>query len=427
MSNSNYSFEEWCIDNNRNDILERWDYKKNQCAPSDVGYMSNNKYYFICPENKHDSTPYTICDLHKSRYPRLRCKKCSSFAQAIIDKYGEEHLGVIWNKQNIKSPWDVTAHSNKKFYFNCVENPSHVYDMTLDHYINGVGCPYCSHHRINETNSLAVEYPKILEIWSDKNITTPYEYAPHSTELVWWKCNNGIHEDYQRTITHSNSRKFICPECGKKQSQITRRDDITGEIFGELTALYIDEKKSNIEKHVFWKCKCSCGNECSVSVGNLKYGKTTTCGNRAIHYSGRNNGNWKGGKTSDLQIERCSSKYNEWRNNVYKNNLYTCQCCGRSKNINKNAHHINNFLDNEDLRYDLSNGMLLCDQCHAFIYPTSFHYRYGTRNNSPEQLEEYINTRRKELNINKPFKMIDYLNGDVLKPNSIKIGENNYG
>ena len=50
---------------------------------------------------------------------------------------------------------------------------------------------------------------------------------------------------------------------------------------------------------------------------------------------------------------------------------------------------------------------------------SNFYYQYGTRNNTPKQLEEYINNRRKELNINKPFKMINYLNGNILKPDTV--------
>lgn len=424
MSISNYSFKQWCVDNNRQDILDRWDYDKNNCNPSDIGYMSNNKYYFKCPEKKHDSQLFKICDLHKSQYPLLKCKKCNSFAQVIIDKYGEEYLKNIWSDKNTKSPWDVSTKTNKHYYLICQNNNEHIYPISLNHFLSGTRCSYCSNHKIMKSNSLGTVYPEAIKVWSDKNIKSPYEFAPNSSVDVWWKCNNNIHEDYLRSIADSKTRKYICPECGKKQGYITRRENLTNKKFGELTALYIDEEKTSDKERVYWVCKCSCGAKCSVSTTNLKTGNSTTCGNRSIHYSGENNGNWQGGKTAPLQVERTSLKYNTWRDSVYKKDWYTCQCCGRSKNINKNAHHIHNFLDNEDLRYDIDNGILLCDECHAFICPNSFHHIYGTRNNTPEQLEEYINNRRKELNINKPFKIVNYLNGDILKPNTVcRIGE----
>ena len=423
MSNFNYSFKQWCIDNNRQDILDRWDYDINDCNPEDISFKSNNKYYFKCPNGLHESKGYKICDLHKSKNPLLKCKKCNSFAQFIITKYDEDYLSKIWSELNTISPWDVSAHSNKKYMINCLKNSNHTYPTSLDHYISGAGCPYCSHHKITKENSLGSEYPKVLDIWSDKNKSTPYEFAPHSSESVWWKCNNGIHKDYRRKITRSNTCGFICPECGKKQGYMNRKEDISGQVFGELTALFIDESKLDNKLRTYWICQCSCGATPSVDVTSLKTGNTTTCGNRMAHCSGENNGNWKGGITAPLQIERTSSLYNIWRDSVYKKDWYTCQCCGKYKNINKNAHHIKNFLDNEELRYDINNGILLCDECHAITSLVSFHHRYGTRNNTPEQLEEYINIRRKELNIHKSFKMINYLKGDKLKPNMVKIGE----
>lgn len=418
MSNLHYSFKQWCLNNDRQDILDRWDYDKNNCKPEDISFKSNNKYFFKCPKGLHESKDFKICDIHKSKYPLLKCKKCNSFAQAIINMYDEDYLNNIWSNNNDISPWDIGAYSNKDVLITCQVNNEHIYPITPGHFMDGVRCSYCSHHKIMDNNSLASIYPESIEIWSNKNIKSPYEYAPNSGIKVWWKCNNGIHNDYLRSIADSKTRKYICPECGKNQGRLKRKEDISGQIFGELTALYINHNLGK-GKHTYWHCQCSCGEFCDVIVTNLKNGNSTTCGNRTIHYSKENNGNWKGGVTAPLRTERTSIKYNNWRDSVYKKDWYTCQCCGESKNINKNAHHIQNFLDKKELRYEINNGILLCDKCHSFIYPTSFHYIYGTHNNTPEQLEEYINDRRKELNINKPFKMINYLNGDILKPNMV--------
>ena len=49
-----------------------------------------------------------------------------------------------------------------------------------------------------------------------------------------------------------------------------------------------------------------------------------------------------------------------------------------------------NFVEFEDLRYNTDNGIALCEACHAARYDGSFHNLYGTHNNTPEQLREYI-------------------------------------
>lgn len=62
-------------------------------------------------------------------------------------------------------------------------------------------------------DSLGILYPKSLEVWSDKNKKSPFEYAPFSVEKVYWKCHNSQHEDYLRSISTSNVLNFRCPEC----------------------------------------------------------------------------------------------------------------------------------------------------------------------------------------------------------------------
>ena len=87
--------------------------------------------------------------------------------------------------------------------------------------------------------------------------------------------------------------------------------------------------------------------------------------------------------------------YKEWKNKVFKRDNYTCQCCGK-RGGNLNAHHLYNFSEYEDLRYDVENGITFCERCHLVNYPDSFHSIYGEKNNTLEQVYEFINMRKKE-------------------------------
>lgn len=49
------SFEQWCIDNNRQDVLDRWDYELNECKPNEISHADKEYYYFKCQNKKHKS------------------------------------------------------------------------------------------------------------------------------------------------------------------------------------------------------------------------------------------------------------------------------------------------------------------------------------------------------------------------------------
>ena len=61
-------------------------------------------------------------------------------------------------------------------------------------------------------------------------------------------------------------------------------------------------------------------------------------------------------------LERKTSKYLLWRNAVYERDNNLCVKCGA---IGKVAHHILSFSAYPDKRYDIDNGITLCDNCHS--------------------------------------------------------------
>lgn len=102
---------------------------------------------------------------------------------------------------------------------------------------------------------------------------------------------------------------------------------------------------------------------------------------------------FNGFSTSEQHLARNNTYYKEWIRKVFERDNYTCQCCGK-RGGNLNAHHLYNFSEYETLRYDVDNGITLCERCHLLGYPNSFHSIYGERNNTPEQMEEYIQNYR---------------------------------
>lgn len=104
---------------------------------------------------------------------------------------------------------------------------------------------------------------------------------------------------------------------------------------------------------------------------------------------------FSGFSTTEQHMARNNTYYKEWQRNVFERDNYTCQCCGK-RGGNLNAHHLYNFAEYEDLRYEVENGITLCEKCHLINYPNSFHSIYGEKHNTPEQIYEYINIRKQE-------------------------------
>lgn len=96
-----------------------------------------------------------------------------------------------------------------------------------------------------------------------------------------------------------------------------------------------------------------------------------------------------GFSTTEQHMARNNTYYKEWIRKVFTRDNYTCQCCGKHGG-NLNAHHLYNFSTHEDLRYNVDNGITLCEQCHLINYPNSFHSIYGEKNNTPEQIINFI-------------------------------------
>lgn len=296
-SKTGKSFYDWCIENKRQDLLDRWDYDLNDCSPKDVSYASGRKkYYFKCDKHSWHNSKDMLLSAITSAGNKIKCKQCESFAQWVLDNHDEQYLQKIWNTDlNKESPWKINAKSNCDIFLNCDKVEYHTgykttparftggqkicgfchglqvhpldsfaafnikkygedflekywdYDKnTVDpwkitaksgKYVwlkctntdyhgsyrvhaedfsdNRSACPYCSHQKVHPLDSVAVEYPRILDIWSDKNTTTPYEYSSGSGKKAWFKCENGIHEDYYRAIRDVVGAMFRCPTCGR--------------------------------------------------------------------------------------------------------------------------------------------------------------------------------------------------------------------
>lgn len=61
-----------------------------------------------------------------------------------------------------------------------------------------------------------------------------------------------------------------------------------------------------------------------------------------------------------------SREYKNWRMSIFMRDKFFCGLCGQ-KGKKLNAHHIQRWADVPELRYVVSNGVSLCEECHKQV------------------------------------------------------------
>ena len=143
------SFYDWCIENNRQDILDRWDCELNDCSPRDISYCAKKKMWFKCNEHpEHKSELKSIQHFTSGQEGSIECKQCNSMGQYIIDNYGEEFLWSVWSDKNIISPFEIAPRSNKKVWWNCPDSKHESFERSCDSSVRyEFRCPDCVKER----------------------------------------------------------------------------------------------------------------------------------------------------------------------------------------------------------------------------------------------------------------------------------------
>ena len=119
--------------------------------------------------------------------------------------------------------------------------------------------------------------------------------------------------------------------------------------------------------------------ELDDKIANLQDGEQLLVTFR-VDIRGRN-GRIRSGRKSDRNMP----EYLEWRKAVYQRDQYTCQECGQKGNIV--AHHIKPWAKHPESRFDVDNGITLCEACHAKKHPHLGVMRYGAGRRTKNQTD----------------------------------------
>jgi len=248
-----------------------------------------------------------------------------------------------------------------------------------------------------------------LKAGSNVNVTIVCDYCGDHFMKPWYR--------YIKENMQSDVHMDCCINCRKYKIQ-----DVVAHRYGVASVLMIDSVQAKVKSTNMTRYGCenpfqSEGIKQRIVNTNIqRYGHKHPMQNQAIrekashtclqrygvpyilanyHKSGKMNHRWKGGVLYH-RAERSSLEYIEWRKNVFSRDLFTCQCCKRkssqSSRVTLHAHHIYGWKDNPRFRYELQNGITLCQQCHY-----GFHSIFGKSKNTMEQLTDFITNHGKKI------------------------------
>ena len=160
-----------------------------------------------------------------------------------------------------------------------------------------------------------------------------------------------------RIFTKKWKKKLSLSHKGKKQSEITKKK-ISKTVLGKAKPWLKGKKPWNYQK-------------------------------KSPQTSGKKNGNWKGGITPKNHKTRTSLEMKLWKKACLERDNFTDQKT-EIRGGELEVHHINNFADFPEIRFAIDNGITLSKKSHK-----DFHKKYGSKNNTREQLQEFLLTKSK--------------------------------
>lgn len=112
--------------------------------------------------------------------------------------------------------------------------------------------------------------------------------------------------------------------------------------------------------------KFFCSYNCHFAYKKGKHHSISTefkKGHKPYPVYGEKNHFWKGGICFENYKLRRSAKFAKWRKKVFERDNYTCWIC-EERGAMLHPHHLKKFSDYPELRFEVSNGLTLCEFCH---------------------------------------------------------------
>lgn len=196
-------FKTWCISNGRSELLEEWDYKRNEIIPSTISPKNNRKVWWIC--SLGHGWQATIGSRTSGR--PSGCPYCSNPPKKILVGFndfeswcklnGKEYLLKEWNSERNTnfSPRDISFGCGKRIWWKC--SRGHEWCVSPSNRVQGTGCPVCSRTQTSFPEQ-AIAY------YLSKSFSVLQRYREKGFELDVFLEEYNIGVEYDGMFYHTN-------------------------------------------------------------------------------------------------------------------------------------------------------------------------------------------------------------------------------
>lgn len=168
-------FHQWCLINQKETLLDEWDYSKNDKQPQDIGPMSHYNAWWKCSEG------HIWQALAANRSKGHNCPYCSGrYAVKGVTDLATTHAYMLkeWNySRNLDIvPEQVSAGSNKKVWWVC--SKGHEWEASIGNRVKGRGCPVCSSSKRTSVPEKVILF-YLSKIFDDIKENFQFEWSEH--------------------------------------------------------------------------------------------------------------------------------------------------------------------------------------------------------------------------------------------------------
>lgn len=195
----------------------------------------------------------------------------------------------------------------------------------------------------------------------------------------------------EKNLKSGNVKSCGCTRILKIKSRIK---DLSGEIFGRLTVISKSEREGR-----YWDCLCECGQTTTTLYSSLICGRTKSCGCLYKETTPENIKSFirKARELAGLDPEIPMSSENKLERlkfipiakDTYKRDLFSCIWCSKTK-CKLHAHHIETWAASPEKRFDKTNVVSLCSDCHMAVHNWNY-FSFETNSIMSILLQGYVN------------------------------------